>query len=157
MKIFSKEGKISLLIIAAIFAIPNLQTISFRFGPDFRLSSKIIHPDENGFNPEAFNINDYNDYDDFFFVISRILPKGTSKQEVIDFFKKLNISAEFHERTDQNNQLNIDVRFPKIYWPTCPLSSGKSKVDNFTFTFNNQEKLEKALFMNSCYRAPYGY
>jgi hypothetical protein len=166
MKKISKKGKIGFLIIVAIFAISYLEAINFRFGAYFRFSSKIIHPDENGFNPDAFHINDYNDYNELLFVISRILPKGTEKKIVKVFFEKQNISAVIFESINNKTQyIELYITFPHIYWDSCFWDRG-TQDDRFVFTFNKNATLEKVMFVNgccredingSCYRQTYHY
>src|SRR6266567_5360508 len=53
-----------------------------RFGPDFSLSSKIINPDEPGFNAEAFSFEDYDRYGDIFYTMDKMFPPGTPKSHV---------------------------------------------------------------------------
>ncbi|HEY1614376.1 MAG TPA: hypothetical protein VGF97_11865 [Rhizomicrobium sp.] len=91
-----------------------------RFGPDFRWSTKIINPDEPGFNPEAFSFEDYDRYRDLFYTMDKMLPPGTPKSYVD------------HILTKQKAFLSIDETNKAP--PGLELPDGQKKV---TYRFKN--------------------
>lgn len=118
-----------------------------RFGPDFRLSSKVINPDKEGFDPSNFRFYDYNYAGDIFYTLKSMFPIGTARSYVEGILSKQRNVIDYKEievkKTDNLELLYIH-RFKKfhILRNTTSFCKGKPR-DYFEFvaTYDNTDKL----------------
>lgn len=89
-------------------ALINVLQVDFRFGPDFRLTSKAIHPEDPHFDPQKFKFDDYNSAQDIFYVLKAIFPLGSdrnyletilSRQDNLNHYNKINQSMQNESRS----------------------------------------------------------
>lgn len=133
----------------------------FRFGPDIRFSSKIIDPDEAGFNPDDFLFDDYNNYEDVVYVLSKMFPEGTDETVILqkikdDFGQKeateIQVVDKLHSQSAELPSLDhkIFTRYRKIYPLRRCLISSAGDADAIEYLFNDRNKLTGIRVMSGC-------
>jgi hypothetical protein len=152
------------LFLFYIFSSPFLP--DFRFGPDIRFSSKVIDPAQTGFSREAFQFDDYNNYDDLAHVLSIIFPKGSSKDVILNqlqagygglLYETIEEhSNEYLKPVEQNRHTfkeDVIVSYRRIYpLQSCVWGTG-NKTDKIIFSFDKNAHLESLIIKYSCTQA----
>ena len=136
----------------------------FRFGPDLRFSSKIIDPDEVGFNPDDFCFNDYNNYADLLYVLTNMFPEGTEEEIILqklkDSFgqkKAVEIQEVDSKYLSTNTELStldhkIFTRYKKMYPLRICIVDSEGSADAIEYLFDRKNKLIGIRIMSGCLR-----
>lgn len=134
--------------------------LDLRFGPDFRLSSKIINPDNPDFDPSAFSFDDYNDYGDLVYVIQKMFPRGTDQETIMNFFEAQgtenrrieirDLPLDYIPDKDKEDTSDTVINVTNLYKHNCFINKGKpSNSASFFLKFDENDKLLR-IYLKSC-------
>ena len=142
----NRKNKIRAVFLALIAVIATFFFVDFRFGPDFRINSKVIDPRLSSFNPENFSLDDYATPEEVLLALSHILPTGTSFDNVREF---MSAQKELYSEVSELNQTlklggsrepstkQLYYRLKKSFF--CPLST--TKTTNLIASFSDDLRL----------------
>lgn len=122
-----------------------------RFGPDFRLSTKVINPDHPKFDPTAFRFDDYNSFRDAVYTLQKMFPVGTSRTYVDSILAHQDnlIFARKAPSRLRNNKYAYEYK--KVgYRPSQLICHGSSDRFTINVSFDTDNNLVGFMLGESC-------
>ncbi|WP_300016405.1 hypothetical protein [uncultured Roseobacter sp.] len=143
-------------LVLSVIVVPLLLALGldFRFGPDLRLSTKVIDPKDSEYNPKSFLVADYNDYQDLFEALKGTFKFGSSPEEIEGVLQnsKLNIKVNPILRKDEKLEKQLIYSVSSSgYWPSGFLCRGRSSDQiRIEFTFDEADELRGIRIFEPC-------
>ena len=148
---FTKTYKVAFVMLAASFLYTTWAP-DLRFGPDIRFSTKAIHPDADDFRAMAFRFEDYDRFDDAYYVLGEVFKVGASKEYIDTILTTQNFfQKSWHQKRDDDALVAVyKFQTPRNYRHGVWFCRGAPGEFILKFYLDDNERLQKFSLNEPC-------